>query len=57
LYETDFNEDWIEWAIVLQKKQDQLFWDDKQGGYFNAASDDANLLMRLKDGELSYSIA
>ncbi|KAI8056568.1 Six-hairpin glycosidase-like protein [Syncephalis plumigaleata] len=49
--QTDFNEDWIEWAITLQKKQDELFWDDKQGGYFNAASGDVNLLLRLKDDQ------
>ena len=32
LYEADFDEQWLGWAHRLQKKQDELFWDE--GGYF-----------------------
>lgn len=34
LYETDFDEHWIQWAQELQKEQDTLLWDTKAGGYF-----------------------
>ncbi|MGK0180409.1 MAG: hypothetical protein ACI8PD_002216, partial [Nitrospinales bacterium] len=34
LYETDFDEQWLGWANVLQKKQDELFWDKEKGGYY-----------------------
>jgi uncharacterized protein YyaL (SSP411 family) len=34
LYETDFDEQWLGWANVLQKKQDELFWDNESGGYY-----------------------
>jgi uncharacterized protein YyaL (SSP411 family) len=42
LYESDFNEEWLAWAIRLQEKQDQLFWDAEEGGYYLAEAD--NLL-------------
>jgi uncharacterized protein len=34
LYESDFDEQWLGWANALQKKQDELFWDNKTGGYY-----------------------
>lgn len=34
LYEADFDEQWLNWANVLQKKQNELFWDKETGGYF-----------------------
>ncbi len=34
---------------MLQKKMDELFWDDKQGGYFSSAAGDPYLLLRLKE--------
>ncbi|MBL4665042.1 MAG: thioredoxin domain-containing protein [Nitrospinaceae bacterium] len=34
LYEADFDEQWLGWANVLQKKQDELFWDKESGGYY-----------------------
>jgi uncharacterized protein len=34
LYEADFDEQWLNWANVLQKKQDELFWDKETGGYY-----------------------
>ena len=35
LYQTDFNEEWLKWAIDLQATQNQNF-SHKQGGYFYA---------------------
>ena len=34
LYETNFDEQWLRWANDLQKKQDELFWDEEAGGYY-----------------------
>lgn len=52
LYEASFNEEWIKWAVELQEIQNELFWDDKHGGYYGAASGDDNLLMRMKEGTM-----
>ncbi|MBF0547290.1 MAG: thioredoxin domain-containing protein [Candidatus Riflebacteria bacterium] len=49
LYEASFDDELISWAIELQKKQDELFWDDKNGGYFNSSKGNENVLLRLKD--------
>src|SRR5207247_3327885 len=35
LYEADFRFEWLTWAVRLQEKQDELFWDAKSGGYFS----------------------
>lgn len=34
LYESDFDEQWLQWANALQKKQNELFWDKETGGYY-----------------------
>jgi hypothetical protein len=39
---------WIEAADRLQKKQDELFWDEDGGGYFYTAKDHEVLLARSK---------
>ena len=48
LYEARFDVRWLEWAVQLQEKQDELFWDDSAGGYFANAAGDASVLLRLK---------
>lgn len=35
LYEATFNLHWLKWAIRLQDKQNELFWDSKNSAYFN----------------------
>ncbi len=40
---------WLEWAIELQHRQDQLFWDDRSGGWFSTTGADASVLVRLKE--------
>ena len=50
LYTACQDEKWIEWADELQQKQDQLFWDSSEGGYFTSASGDSSILIRLKEG-------
>jgi uncharacterized protein YyaL (SSP411 family) len=49
LYETDFDEHWIEWATILQKKQDELFWDSKAGGYYLSEKNANFLPVRKKE--------
>ncbi len=49
LYQADWNEDWLLWARTLQERMDTDFWDDKQGGYFTAAAQETNLIVRKKD--------
>ena len=46
LYQTDFDESWITFAEQLQEIQNQLFWDNQNGGYF---FNDESLLVRKKD--------
>ncbi len=48
LYETTFNTRWLGWAVQLQEKQNELFYDSEAGGFFASAADDASVLLRLK---------
>lgn len=36
-------------ALELQTRQDELFWDEDGGGYFASRADDPRILIRLKD--------
>jgi uncharacterized protein YyaL (SSP411 family) len=49
LYQAGFDVHWLKWAVSLQEKQDQLFGDAKEGGYFDAGSSDPSLLSRTRD--------
>ena len=48
LYEAGFDEKWIAWAIKLQAKQDELFWDADAGAYFFAEEKGNFLPVRKK---------
>lgn len=47
LYEATFDEKWLLFAKRLQDKQDDLFWDEGDGGYVESA--DPLLIARRKD--------
>ena len=49
LYEASFDGRWLAWAVKLQAKMDELFWDEARGGYFNSAAGDPHLVLRLKE--------
>ena len=49
LYETTFELRWLEWAVALQEKQNELFADPGAGGYFTNAGTDAHVLLRMKE--------
>jgi uncharacterized protein len=39
----------LEWALALQRRQDELFWDAAEGGWFSTTGDDPTVLLRLKE--------
>jgi uncharacterized protein len=48
LYETSFEVGRLEWAVRLQERQNELFRDDKGGGYFTTTGKDPSVLLRTK---------
>lgn len=50
LYEASGKEEYVTWAIRLQEKQDELFYDQEGGGYF-ASAPDPHILVRMKDAQ------
>ena len=51
LYEATLDVRWLRWALDLQAKQDELFHDPDQGGYFNAPLTESMTVIRLKDDQ------
>lgn len=49
LFEATGAAEWLEWAIALQARQDELFWDDADGGWFSTTGRDPSVLLRLKE--------
>ncbi|OEH85029.1 thioredoxin [Desulfuribacillus stibiiarsenatis] len=48
-YQATFDAKYLEMALQLQQQTDQLFWDDKDGGYFFYGTDGEQLLTRPKE--------
>uniref|UniRef100_A0ABM0LYJ4 Spermatogenesis-associated protein 20-like n=1 Tax=Saccoglossus kowalevskii TaxID=10224 RepID=A0ABM0LYJ4_SACKO len=51
LYEACYDDTWLEWAEQLQQKQDDLFWDSENAGYFTVADNDPSILLRIKEDQ------
>jgi uncharacterized protein YyaL (SSP411 family) len=49
LFQADGDPRWLEWAITLQDRQDELFWDEAEGGWFSTTGRDPSVLLRLKE--------
>ncbi len=49
LYEASFDIRWLSWAMQLQEKQDQLFWDSRKGGFFSTSGGDPSILIQMRD--------
>lgn len=49
LYESSLDIAWLRLAVDLQAKQDELFEDRDQGGYFSVRADDPHILLRMKE--------
>jgi uncharacterized protein YyaL (SSP411 family) len=49
LFQADGDVAWLTWARELQSRQNALFWDEDEGGWFSTTGRDASLLLRLKE--------
>ena len=49
LYQATFDPRWLDHALLLHERQDDLFWDREGGGYFVSSGHDPSVLLRLKD--------
>jgi len=49
LYQAGFDVHWLTWAVSLQEKQDQLFGDAKEGGYFDSDTSDPSVLSPTRE--------
>jgi uncharacterized protein YyaL (SSP411 family) len=49
LFQADGDPRWLEWALMLQRRQDELFADPIEGGWFSTTGRDESVLLRLKE--------
>jgi uncharacterized protein YyaL (SSP411 family) len=49
LFQADGDPQWLDWARTLQARQDELFWDDNEGGWYSTTGHDPSVLLRLKE--------
>jgi uncharacterized protein YyaL (SSP411 family) len=49
LFQADPDPEWLEWAVTLQHRQDELFWDEAGAGWFSTTGRDPSVLLRMKD--------
>ena len=49
LFQAGGDPEWLEWALQLQERQNGLFWDDVDGGWFSTTGHDHSVLLRLKE--------
>jgi uncharacterized protein YyaL (SSP411 family) len=49
LFQADGDPRWLEWALSLQRRQDELFWDEAGGAWFSTTGNDPSVLLRLKE--------
>ena len=49
LFQADGDAGWLEWALTLQDRQDALFWDPVDGGWFSTTGSDPSVLLRLRE--------
>jgi len=49
LFQADSDPAWLHWIVDLQRRQDELFWDDVNGGWFSTTGSDPSVLVRMKE--------
>ena len=49
LFQADGDPAWLEWALELQRRQDELFWDENAGGWFATTGADPSVIVRMKE--------
>ncbi len=49
LFQAEGDPGWLEWALQLQRRQDELFWDEAAGGWYSTTGADPSVILRMKD--------
>jgi uncharacterized protein YyaL (SSP411 family) len=49
LFQADGDVAWLDWALELQRAQDERFLDEEDGGWFSTSGTDPTVLLRLKE--------
>ena len=49
LFQADGDPSWLEWALALQARLDEMFWDPIGGGWYSTTGNDPSVLLRLKE--------
>jgi uncharacterized protein len=49
LFQADGDVAWLDWALELQRAQDERFLDEEDGGWFSTTGADPTVLLRLKE--------
>jgi uncharacterized protein YyaL (SSP411 family) len=49
LFQATGDASWLEWALELRERQDDKFWDARDGGWFSTTGEDPTVLLRLKE--------
>ena len=49
LFQAEGGVEWLDWARELAARQDELFWDEGEGGWFATTGDDPSVLLRMKE--------
>jgi uncharacterized protein len=49
LFQADGDPAWLRWALDLQARLNELFWDEAEGGWFSTSGEDPTVLLRLKE--------
>jgi uncharacterized protein YyaL (SSP411 family) len=49
LFQASGRAEWLDWALALQSRQDELFWDERDAGWFSTTGEDPAVLLRLKE--------
>jgi uncharacterized protein YyaL (SSP411 family) len=49
LFQADGDPAWLQWAVRLQARQDERFWDAAEGGWYSTSGADPTVLLRLKE--------
>ncbi|MFP3983704.1 MAG: thioredoxin domain-containing protein [Desulfurivibrionaceae bacterium] len=50
LYHSSFDPCWLRWALDLNTRQQELFEDKTEGGFFSTSEEDDSVLVRMKPG-------
>jgi uncharacterized protein len=49
LFAASGDAEWLEWAVELQRRQDEQFWDADGGGWYSTTGKDPSVLVRMKE--------